>query len=433
LPEERPHVLLIICHDLGRRLGCYGVPGLKTPELDALAAAGVAFDRYFATAPLCSPSRGCMLTGRYPHSNGLMGLVNRGWDMPDRSPTLPQLLGAAGYETALFGFHHEKQDPRRMGYTHIWHARGPFHASFLLPRVAEFLRTAGEAPATARPFLCVVGLSEVHRPFRDPRYQPDDPATVAVPGYLPDHPAVRSDLADLHGLIRAVDREMAGVVDALRAGGLWGRTLVAFTTDHGIAFPRAKSTLYDAGLGTVLLLSWPGVLPAGARSGALLSNVDLLPTLLEAAGVPPPDGLEGSSFWGIARNPLAPGAVGRAAVFAEKTYHDAYDPVRAVRTSRWKYIRSFSDQPELLLPADIAASPSATAAEVAAATRRPRAPEELYDLEQDPDELHNLATAPAAAAVRAELHARLERWMVATDDPLRHGPVPGMGRDQGTP
>jgi arylsulfatase A-like enzyme len=416
--HDGPNVLMVVCHDLGRELGCYGVPGLATPHLDALAADGVGFRRCFATAPLCSPSRGSLLTGCYPHTNGLMGLVNRGWDMPDGTPTLADLFGGAGYETWLFGFHHEKRDPRRMGYAHLVATDGPYRADHVLPQVSEFLR---QRPA--EPFLAVVGLGEAHRPFRRPPYQADDPATVAVPPYLPDDPRVREDLAAMHGLVRAVDRAFAEVLDALATSGLEGRTLVVFTTDHGIAFPRAKSTLYDPGIGTTLLLRWPGVLPRGAWSDALVSLVDVLPTLLEGAGLPVPAHVQGRSFWRCACEPQVASAP-RDAIFAEKTWHDAYDPKRAIRTDRWKYIRNFEPGPELVLPADIAASPSAQVPEVVAATERPRPPEELYDLERDPTERHNLAADPTWAAVRDALRDRLAAWMAETDDPLCRGPVP---------
>ena len=417
-PPDQPNVLLVICHDLGRHLPCYGVSGLETPNIDRLAAEGVTLTNYFAAAPLCSPSRGAMFTGCYPHTNGLMGLVNRGWDMPDRTPTLPQLLREAGYLSYLFGFHHEKKDPRRMGYDRVPQLRGPHHAANVLPSVAEFLHGAREATRGA-PFLAVAGLSEVHRPFKQDRYTPAAAATVAVPGFLPDHPGVREDLADLAGLVAAVDLHLGTVLEALADTGLDRTTLVVLTTDHGIAFPRAKSTLYDAGLGIALLARCPEVLPRGVRLEALLSNVDLLPTLLQGAGCAPPASVQGQSFWPLL---LGRAGSGREEVFAEKTYHDAYDPKRAVRTARWKFIKNFEPGPELLLPADIAASPSAAA--VAAAAARPRPEEELYDLQADPFEHENLAADLAHGAIRAELRGRLLRWMEETGDPLLRGTIP---------
>jgi N-sulfoglucosamine sulfohydrolase len=417
---DPPHIVLLVCHDLGRYLPCYGVGGLETPNLDRLAAEGAVLGRYFAAAPLCSPSRGSIITGCYPHQHGLMGLVNRGWDMPDRTPTLAQRLREAGYATYLFGFQHEKRDARRSGYDHLHHVRGPHRAAEVVPSFVEFLHGAREA-TRGGPFLAVIGVSEVHRPFVSEHYQPLRPAGVDVPAFLPDRPAVREDLAALGGLVSALDAGVGQVLDALEDTGQDRRTLVVFTTDHGLPFPRAKSTLYDAGLGTALLCRLPGAVPAGRRVDALLSNVDLLPTLLEAAGLPPPQDVAGRSFWSLLRG--AAGA-GREEVFAEKTWHDAYDPMRAVRTERWKYIRNFAPGPELLLPADIAAAPSATVPEVVAALGRARAEEELYDLAADPCERVNLAADPEHAAVLRGLAARLQAWMEETGDPLLRGPIP---------
>lgn len=416
-----PNMILVVCHDLGRHLPCYGVRALETPHLDRLAADGTLCTRYFATAPLCSPSRASIFTGTYPHTNGLMGLVNRGWDMPDRTPTLAQTLREGGYVTYLFGFQHEKKDARRSGYEHLMQVRGPHHAEAVVPALVEFLHGARDA-TRHNPFLAVVGLSEVHRPFKQPRYTPGDPDAVEIPGYLPDHPGVREDLADLQGLVEAVDAQVGLLLDTLRDTGLERDTLVVFTTDHGIAMPGAKSTLYDAGIGTALLMRWPGVIPAGRREDALLSNVDLLPTLLAASGLPAPATVQGRSFW-----PLLVGGeyAARDAVYAEKTYHDAYDPKRAIRTDDWKYIRNFEHGPDLVLPADIAAGPSAPA--VTERTERPRPDEELYDLRADPFERHNLATEAAAFEVLEDLRARLLAWMTETADPLLRGPIPDAG------
>jgi arylsulfatase A-like enzyme len=194
-----PNILLILCHDLGQRLGCYGVQNLKTPVLDALATKGVLCENYFATAPLCSPSRGSIMTGLYPHTNGLMGLVNRGWDMPDTHPTLAQLLRGNGYATELFGgrccseseariptlkhqsllfgFQHEKKQSHRMGYEEHYHAKGPHTCNTVSTEFIEWLRARDKS---SPPFFACLGFFEVHRQFKNPRYTPDDPAIVEL-------------------------------------------------------------------------------------------------------------------------------------------------------------------------------------------------------------------------------------------------------------
>ncbi len=411
--EARPNILMVICHDLGRHLGCYGA-GVQTPNLDRLAAEGLRFTHNFCTTPLCSPSRGSIQTGRYPHRTGLMGLVNRGWTLPAGEPTLAERLRSAGYRSWLFGLQHERRERTAMGYDTVV-GEGPAHADAVLPHLEAFLREPPDGP-----FLAVVGLTETHRPFRNARYTPDDPATVRVPGYLPDRPEVRQEIAELQGLVKKVDTFVGQTLAALEAGGRGHNTLVVFTADHGIAFPRAKSTLYDSGIGTALLVRWPGTCAAGRTSEALISNVDLLPTLVEAAGLAAPAGIDGRSFLDLLRG--GPDR-GRDAIFAEKNYHDAYDPMRAVRTDRFKLIRRWGDGPDLVLPKDIAPSPSAATPEIAAATARPRRQVELYDLAHDPWECRDLAGDASLVEERTALEARLQRWMEETGDPLLRGPV----------
>jgi arylsulfatase A-like enzyme len=422
MAELRPNVVLMICHDLGRRLGCYGLPGLQTPNFDRLAAAGIRFTQQFSTCPLCSPSRGSIVTGCYPHNVGLNGLVNRGWDMVDGVPTLPQLLAGAGYETALFGMQHEKQNPLRMGYGRYLHAQPPHLAGEIAPLVADYV--AARRPDD-RPFFANIATFETHRPFKHARYTPDDPASVDVPPYLPDHPAVREDLADFHGLIHAADAAVGQILDAIERSPIGANTLFIFTTDHGIAFPRAKSTLYDSGIGTALLMRWPAHIAAGRVSSALLSNVDLAPTILDCCNVPPSPSAQGRSYAPLLAGQglsAGAGAGGRQEIFAEKTYHDVYDPRRVVRTARWSYIRNFTEGPALPLPTDIAAGLSATA--LGPERDAPRPPEELYDLQADPHQLHNLAADPAHTDTKAGLRLRLDAWQEQTGDPLLRGVVP---------
>jgi len=336
--------------------------------------------------------------------------------MLDGVPTLPQLLGKAGYETTLFGMQHEKQNPLRMGYGRYFHAQGPHLVSEIAPMVADYI--------TARrpddgPFFANIATSETHRPFKHARYTPDDPATLDVPPYLPDHPAVREDLADFHGLIHAADAGVGQILDAIERSPGAENTLFIFTSDHGIAFPRAKSTLYDSGIGTALLMRWPARIAAGQVSAALLSNVDLTPTILDCCNVAPSPAAQGRSY-----APLLAGQPGggRQEVFAEKTYHDVYDPRRVIRTERWSYIRNFEEGPALPLPADIA--PSLAASALGPERDAPRPPEELYDLQADPHQFRNLAADAAYADTKAGLRARLQCWQEQTGDPLLRGAVP---------
>lgn len=415
-----PNVILVIAHDLGRRLGCYEVPGLETPAIDRLAREGVVFTQAFAAAPLCSPSRGSIMTGAYPHVHGLMGLVNRGWDMPDRCTTLPQAFAQGGYDTLLFGFQHEKRDVARMGYHEHRAPQGPHRARGVSAELACFLRERAATP-TERPFFAVMGTFEVHRPFKQEGYVPDDPARVSVPAYLPDTPETREDLADLHGLVAELDRAVGRVHAVLLETGLADNTLLIVTTDHGIAFPGAKSTLYDPGIETALVFWSPLLRERGRRCRALVSNVDLMPTLLDFAGLRVPATVQGHSFL-----PLLYGrdVSHRQRIFAEKTWHDAYDPKRCVREEGFKLIWNPKPGPRLVLPLDIAESITVRSAAMKPLLEETVPEWELYDLARDPLERNNLAGDPAYAQTLQRLQEELQTWMHDTHDPILAGDIP---------
>ena len=407
---ERPNILLVIVHDLGTRLGAYGEDSGCTPALDRFASQGVRFTKHFATAPFCSPSRAAIFTGKYPHVNGLMGLVNLGWDLPEGNVTLARMLDEAGYETFLFGLQHEVKDRARLGFLHASAAPGGHRCDQVTPQVTEFLR---DSAAEGRPFYARVGFGEVHRAYD--RYEADDPARVEVPPYMKDTPGAREDLAQFGGAIRTMDAAVGRILDALSAAGLEESTLVVFTTDHGIAFPRAKATLYDPGLNTALIMRWPGVIRSGEVCGELLSNVDLLPTLLEATGTPLPGDIQGRSFWGALRgSSFEP----REAIFAEKNTQPN-DCKRCVRTERYKYIRNYNEGPMLSLPIDI--EKSLTRRDMGDDHLAPRPPVELYDLENDPPERVNLAGGAEYSEVEKGLAETLDRIMRETNDPLLEG------------
>jgi arylsulfatase A-like enzyme len=419
---RRPNIVLVHWHDLGTRLGTYGVPGVPSPAVDRLAAEGVRFDRAFCATPLCSPARSALMTGRYPHETGMFGLQHRGWEYVEGVETLPMHLRRLGYHSANFGMQHESAHPERLGYDEVVEARDPAtgwqRADTVVDEATAWLRS----PERRRePFLAVVGFFEVHRPYPDDLYPPDDPALVSVPPFLPDNAQTRADLAAFQGSIRVADRATGRLVDTLRDERLLDNTWIVFTTDHGMAFPRGKSTLYDPGIRVSLIMRPPdGSAYRRAATDRLAAHVDVLPTLLDLAGGEPPTGIGGISHadW------LRGGTTGpeRSQVFAEKSYHDTYDPMRAVRTRDWKYIRNAEPGPLLVLPGDIEAS--LTRAGMGDAHLAARPDVELYDLSADPWERHNLAGQPHLADVEAQLAATLEEWQRETGDPLLAGPIP---------
>jgi len=407
----------VIVHDLGTRLGCYGYESVPSPNLDRLAAEGVRFTRHFCTAPYCSPSRGSIFTGQYPHVNGLMGLVNLGWDWRPENRTLAMCLGEAGYDTHLFGFQHEAQNDSvaRLGFQHVSDRSLSHRCRDLTPHVEAFLAERG-ANGAGRPFYARVGFSEVHRGFE--RFTPEDPATVSLPAWTDDTPGAREDFAEYDGAIREMDDAVGRVLAALQSAGRADDTLVIFTTDHGSPFPRAKATLYDAGIHTALLMRWPGGLAGGRAFDEMLSNVDLFPTVLEIAGAEASTGIQGRSFGPLLRGePHRP----RACVFAGKNT-TVSDAKRCLRTERWKYIRNYDPGPALMLSTD--SEISLTRRDMGNDHLAPRPEVELYDLRADPTERRNLAGRDEVSDVERNLAGRLRTIQEETGDPILGGPVP---------
>ncbi|MFF0815586.1 sulfatase [Rhodococcus sp. NPDC003318] len=400
------NVLVVHWHDLGRHLGCYGASGAHSPNMDRLASEGILLTNAHAASPLCSPSRGALFSGRYPHENGLVGLAHHGWEYHPDVRTLPSVLSEAGWYTALFGMQHETAYPSRLGY-HEYDVSNSY-CDFVVDRASNWLT---RHPPT--PFMLTTGFFETHRPYPPDMYPVDDPNGFDVPSYLPDHPGVRDDLAAFHGSIEVADAAVGRLLDTLAEEGFDDNTWVVFFTDHGEAFPRAKSTLYTRGTGIAMIVRPPRRLRRGPLvDDNLFSGVDFVPTLLELLGVEVPGSVAGVSHadrW-LGRT----GAPARDLLFTEKTYHDSFDPIRAVRSTRYSYIENYAPRPALDLPLDIENSPSRAA--LGTDHLVPRAGRELYDLASDPDEVVNLAGTPALAAVEAELAAELQRWRETTGD-----------------
>ncbi len=406
---SRPNILIVICHDLGQHVGCLGAP-IETPSIDALAEDGVLFSNYCCTAAQCSPSRGSIMTGRYPHK-----LAHIGWEIGAQEVTLPMYMNAAGYSTHLFGIQHEHNEAARLGYRHIDESRRDARgATELLVNFLDQVRPGD------KPFFVSTGIAEPHRPYEREGYDRDDPDALQTLPYLPDRPGIREDLAGLHGLIWRLDEAVGRIRAKLEKTGLAENTLFIFTTDHGIAMPRAKGTCYDPGLKTILAMRWAGRFEGGRRQEELLTNCDLLPTLLDLAGAETPDCVEGRSFLGLLdQQDYEP----RDDVFAEMTWHDKYNPMRCIRTNEHKYIRNFGDRPLVYLPADIYVAPAGEEMrDEFYATRRPE--EELYDLANDPLEMNNLIDDPDYAEVAERLRKRVADWMAETNDPLLYGDYP---------
>jgi N-sulfoglucosamine sulfohydrolase len=432
------NVLLLIADDQGRDLGAYDNPVLRTPNLDQLAARGTLFTHAFATVSSCSPSRSVLYTGLYSHTNGMYGLAHdiHNVHLLPAVRTLPQMLKAAGYATALVGKKHVlpgealpfdvELAPEQPGNRDVAH---------MASEARKFIAATGE-----RPFLLIVGFSDPHRAaenFGNTRAWPSAPRTtydaakVIVPAHLPDAPEVRADLAAYYESISRLDSGVGLFLEALRTTGHDDDTLVIYLSDNGRPFPGAKTTLYDDGVHLPLIIASPEQRKRGVRNGAMVSWIDVTPTILEWTGASAPTdlGLAGRSVLPILEQAQPPGW---DRVFASHSFHEIqqYYPMRAVRTREFKYIVNLAAALPFPIAGDVASSPTWRAIEsrpalglgarsLDAYLHRP--PEELYDLAKDPHETRNVANDPAYRRVLERMRAELQTFRAETHDPWLPG------------
>jgi arylsulfatase A-like enzyme len=406
------NVLYVHSHDTGRYVQPYGHQ-VATPNIQRLADQGLLFRQAFAAAPVCSGSRAALLTGMAPHANGMLGLAHRGYRLSDHRRHLVHTLRDAGYWSALIGEQHVAQDPAEIGYDRVVEVDDT-RAGSVAPAAAALLR---EPPP--QPFFLSVGFFETHRDFVEPTSVRDARYSLP-PANLPDTPQTRRDMAGFKASARSLDEGVGAVLDALDGAGLADGTLVILTTDHGAAFPGAKATLSDRGLGVMLILRGPGGFHGGRVSDALVSQLDLFPTICELAGVRAPGWLHGRSLMPLAREERTDV---HEELYGEITFHAAYEPQRSVRTRRHRYVRRFDDAHPATVLANVDDGASKDLLVEHGWANRPAAAEQLYDLVFDPQELVNAIGDPAYAGVARDLRGRLAAWMRETDDPLLRGPV----------
>lgn len=407
-----PNIIYIHSHDSGRYLQPYG-HSVPTPHLQRLASEGVLFRRAFSAAPTCSPSRAALLTGQCAHSSGMLGLAHRGFSLNDYNQHLVHALRTKGYRSVLAGLQHVARTPGIIGYDEVISPKST-SAVEVAPVAVNFLNQK-----RSEPFFLDVGFFETHREYPKPTAE-DDPRYIQPPLPIPDTPQTREDTAAYHASARILDAGVGKVLDALDRNNLTGNTLVISTTDHGVSFPLMKCNLNDSGWGVSLIMRGPGGFTGGRVVDALISHLDLYPTLCELTGISPPSWLQGKSFLPVIRGTKTEI---NEEVFAEVNYHAAYEPKRAVRTKRWKYVRRFGDRHSPVLPnCDDGLSKSLW---LEYGWKQHVLPEEdLYDLIFDPAEHQNVATDPHYKETLVEMRARLASWMHRTRDPLLQGPVP---------
>lgn len=433
--DESVNILLFTADDLhAESLGVYGGrPSDVTPNLDAFAAEGLLFNRAHVNTAICAPCRAIIATGRYGHRSGAMGFMSADPGVPD----LVTAFKAAGFHTGVLGKvgHSTPREDIKWDYAFDQKDLGDGRSPKLYyERSMTFLKQAKE---TGKPFYFMVNSHDPHRPYCYPDklrkgaempsrvYQSQD---VTVPGFLPDLPGLREEFAAYLNSTRRLDDTFGRVMEALEETGFVDNTLVLFITDNGLAMPFAKCNAWYHATRTPLLVRWPGVVKPGTRDDEnFVSVVDFFPTFMEATDVEAPSSLDGQSFL-----PLLKGRKkqkGREMVFTtiDSKAGGDYVPMRALQNGKYGYIYNPFANDEfwyrnnnegLAMKAMDEAAKKDEAIKARIDLFRYRVLEEFYDLEKDPDCLHNLIDNPEYKDLIVDMQAQLVAEMKRTEDPM---------------
>ncbi len=433
------NILLIVSEDNGPHLSCYGDSNVSTPHLDRLAAEGIRFTNAYTTQAVCSPGRASIHTGLYPHQNGQIGLATHRYFTFDGLPNLPALLKSAGYRTGMIGKLHilpEAAYPLDLWWNDRDYIGFPNRDVTKMASVADAFINESDAP-----FFLTVNYPDCHLPFHRQQFGvPQIPYEASDVTPLPqvgiDTPRLRQHTADYYNCMSRLDTGVGHLLDALERSGKTSDTLVLFTSDHGAQFSRGKTCCYEGGVKVPTILRWPSHVSEGQVADALVSHIDVMPTILDAIGVDAPTAIAGRSYLPVVR--------GETTTHHEHLFTEwcsgsptSYFPQRTIRDARYKLIvnclndraspsaRGYSGPEQLW-------EPGATVEEIehadrwirdAYATYHHPPPEELYDLANDPFEFHNLAGDPERADIQDRLRTRLAEWQAETNDRIADGDI----------
>ncbi|UCC98859.1 MAG: sulfatase-like hydrolase/transferase [Phycisphaerales bacterium] len=441
--NARPNIVLIVSDDHGlEALGCYGNPVITTPSLDGLAAEGVRFTNAFCTTASCSASRSVILSGMYNHANGQYGHQHsyHHFISFENIKTLPVLLTEAGYRTGRIGKYHvapesvykfdtelpgSSRSPVQMAQNcrdFIGRDDGkPFFLYFCMSDPHRSGDVADDLPGKPNRFGNKAeggypGIQEVH-------YAPKD---VVVPPFLPDIPECRAELAQYYQSVSRVDQGVGRLLSVLKETGQYDNTLVIYISDNGVAFPGAKTTLYEPGMKLPCIVKRPGQKNKGITCDALVNFADLAPTMLDFAGaLSGGNTFQGRSFKSVLEQEHPRGW---DETYASHTFHEItmYYPMRVVRQRRYKLIWNIAHGLDYPFASDLWAASTWQATirnnrkyygkrTVDAYLNRARF--ELYDLEDDPHEVRNLADDPKHRKILDEMKAKLRAFQKRTNDP----------------
>lgn len=420
---KQPNFLFIISHDTGRCIGPYGY-NVNTPNINQFSLEAIKFNNYFCPAPQCSPSRAGILTGLYPHNHGMIGLGHKGFGIKNNIKTFQMYLQENHYETTLIGLSHETFEGEEHGKSTSGEKLGYDNYIEVLgnkgPNVVQAFKNYMNNRDNNTPFFISVGFEETHRPFDEYENFADNPENITPFPFLKDTPGLRKDISLFNGTVKVLDNSFGEIINFMKENNLLDSTYIIFTTDHGIAFPRCKGTLRDSGLETFLLIRNPNS-PIKKEKNQLLCNIDMMPTILELANIKIPENLDGKSFASLITEDSSSKI--RDEFFCEMTWHDRYNPMRGIRTKKFKYIKNLEKGPQVYMPADIYNTSSGIPYQEEFNLENKK--EELYDLTLDPLELNNIADNPNYSLILKELRNKVDNWMKETNDPILKGKIKG--------
>ena len=435
-PDFRPNILWLVAEDMSATIPPFGDSTIATPTLSRLADEGVRYTRVFSPSGVCAPSRAAIATGMYQNHIGAQHMRTGPWHSSNLTPQMIEAAaqympdGIIPYEAvppAEVRMHGELM--RRAGYYATNNAKTDYQ--FRAPVTAwdeSSPRAHWRGRAPGQPFFAIFNFGVTHESQiwgkANDSLRVDEDLDVPVPPYLPDNEVGRRDVRRMYSNIKEMDAQVGRMLAELEEDGLLDSTIVFWYTDHGGPLPRQKRMLYDSGMHLPLIIRYPDKWRAGEVDERLISFVDFMPTILSLAGVEPPEYADGQAFEG-----LFAAATPRAYVHgAADRFDEVYDMIRAVRDERFKYLRNFQPEKSYYLPVSyreqmpvmqelLRMRDAGELNEIQAQWfRSTKAEEELFDTENDPHELVNLADDPAYADKLAELRAELDRWMREIED-----------------
>ncbi|QDT56142.1 Choline-sulfatase [Caulifigura coniformis] len=415
-----PDIVLFIADDLSQRdISPYGAKAFRTPNLQALADAGLTFENAYVASPSCAPSRAALLTGLMPARNGSEANHSRPKAEIRKWPAYFQELG---YEVVAYGKVSHYRHTIDYGFDSFAHDK--FHEDIAIPEAVKFLRNRGKG---SKPLCLLVGTNWPHVPWPDTPEGYDPETIPPAPGNVDTH-ASRLARARYAAAVTRADRDLGLVMSAVREV-LGDQALIAFTSDHGSQWPFGKWNCYEGGVRVPLIVSWPGVTKAASRTSAMVSWIDLLPTLVSVAGGAPSDAIDGRSFVGVLKGTAD---AHRDAIFTTHSGDGNWNvyPQRGVRVGRWKYIRNLHPEFAFTSHVDLPdrqgnrtyfeswqkAAETDPAAAAAIKRYHLRPAEELFDLDADPLEQQNLVEDPRGKEALDRLRRQLDEWMTSQGD-----------------